>query len=181
MNKEADMVLHFWFEECEPVKWWKKDPDFDYEIKERFKYLMSKAEKGKLDNWADAPKTALALILLLDQFPRNAFRDTPQAFATDKKARSLTRIMLRRGHLEELSLNECIFSIMPLEHSENKVDQELCVELIGALGSENYLNYALAHKKVIDRFGRFPHRNAILGRANTPEEEEYLNQPGSGF
>ena len=142
---------------------------------------MIDAGKGDLDGWAESPKTALALILLLDQFPRNAFRDTREAFATDKKARALTRIMLERDYLEDLDLTECIFSILPLEHSENASDQALSVELIGALGNENYLKYAKSHQAIIDRFGRFPHRNAILGRANTPEEEEYLNQPGSGF
>ncbi len=181
MNKDADIILHFWFEESGPDKWWKKDPDFDYEIRERFKFLMSEAAEGNLDDWADSPKTALALVLLLDQFPRNGYRETPRAFETDKKARALTRIMLRRGYMEELNLNECVFSAMPLEHSENKADQALSVEIFEALGNENYLKYALAHNKVIDQFGRFPHRNAILGRPNTPAEEEYLSNPGSGF
>lgn len=181
MNKDADITLSFWFEESGPEKWYKKDLDFDYEIRERFKHLMIDAAEGDLDDWADAPKTALALILLLDQFPRNAFRDTLKAFATDKKARGLTRLMLARDYLEEFDLTECVFTILPLEHSENAGDQALCVELIGALGNENYLKYAKAHQAIIERFGRFPHRNAILGRPNTPEEEEYLNEPGSGF
>ena len=181
MNKDADIILSFWFEESGPSSWYKKDPDFDYEIRERFKHLMIDAAEGRLDDWADDPKTALALILLLDQFPRNAFRETEKAFATDKKARALTRIMLERDYLEELELNQCVFTILPLEHSENAGDQALSVELIGALGSEGTLKYAKSHQAVIDRFGRFPHRNACLGRANTPEEEEYLSQPGSGF
>ncbi len=181
MNKDADIILHFWFEEAGPEKWYKKDADFDYEIKARFLYLMEDAAAGKLDDWADEPESALALIILLDQFPRNVYRDTPKAFATDKKARALTRLMLERDYLENFDLTQCVYSILPLEHSENTEDQTLSVELIGALGNENYLKYAVAHKEIIDRFGRFPHRNAILGRENTPEEDKYLSQPGAGF
>lgn len=182
MNKDAEIILDFWFGEAGPDKWWKKDSAFDFEIKARFGALMEDAAAGKLDAWGlSSGLEALALILLLDQFPRNVYRGTAKAFATDKKARNLTLLALERDYLKGLSVDQCVFMFLPLEHSENPDDQALCVELFRELGNENYLKFALAHKAIIDRFGRFPHRNAALGRPSTPEEEEFLKGPNAGF
>lgn len=181
MTKDIDIILDFWFGEAGPAKWWKKDAEFDYEIKARFQHLMDDAAAGKLDGWAIDSRGALALILLLDQFPRNVYRGLPKAFATDAKAKNLTLLALKQDYTKGLGLDQCVFMFLPLEHSENLEDQELCVELMRALGNENYLKFALAHKAVIEQFGRFPHRNAILGRPNTPEEDAYLSEPGAGF
>jgi len=181
METEAHLVYEFWFEEAGPDKWWQKDADFDYEIKARFGYLAEQAAAGELDHWAGEPKSALALILLLDQFPRNIYRGTPQAFAADKKAKNLTLYALENDYLDDLSEDECCFFILPLEHSEDLCDQELCVSLFETLGNAFYLKFARAHKDVIEKFSRFPHRNAILGRPNTPEEEDYLKAPYAGF
>ncbi|MHA1543798.1 MAG: DUF924 family protein [Alphaproteobacteria bacterium] len=181
MNKDADIILHFWFKESPPERWWKKDQAFDYEIKARFGHLMKDAAAGRLDSWAGEVNSTLALILLLDQFPRNVYRGTAQAFATDEKARFLTLLALERDYIKDFDLNHCVFTFLPLEHSEDAGDQAMCVELFRALGNENYLNFALSHQEIITRFGHFPHRNAVLGRPNTPEEEEYLKDPKAGF
>jgi uncharacterized protein (DUF924 family) len=181
MNKDADIVLHFWFEEAGTAKWWKKDPDFDYEIKARFLPLMEDAAAGKLDAWAQDPKEALALVLLLDQFPRNVYRGQAQAFATDKKARFLTHLCLERDFLKGLTREETSFMLMPLMHSEDLGDQALCCELFRAMNKGEPHKFAEAHRDIIAKFGRFPHRNECLGRPNTPEEEEFLKDPNSGF
>ncbi len=174
-------IHDFWFVEAGPDKWWKKDAAFDDVIGQRFGTLVVEAVAGYLDSWAESPKGALALILLLDQFPRNIYRDTPGAFASDEKAKNLTLLALENDYLDDLSENEHCFFILPLEHSEDLKDQELCVSLFEAMGNKNDLNYAHAHKEIIEKFGRFPHRNSILRRKNTPEEEEYLKDPEAGF
>ena len=174
-------IHDFWFIGAGPDKWWQKDAAFDEVIQERFGTLVVEAAAGHLDSWAGTFKGALALILLLDQFPRNIFRGTSRAFASGEKAKNLTLLALENDYLDDMSEDECCFFILPLEHSEDLRDQQLCVSLFEALGNESYLKYAIAHKEVIEKFGRFPHRNAILGRKDTPEEKEYLKDPDAGF
>lgn len=174
-------IHDFWFIEAGPDKWWKKDEAFDALIKEEFEALVQQATAGHLDSWKETPKGALALIILLDQFPRNIYRGTRQAFATDEKAKDIALYAIAKGHDKTFNDDESCFTYLPLEHSEDLADQEKCVALFKALGNDFYLKFAIAHKKIIEDFGRFPHRNAILGRPNTPEEDEYLKDPDAGF
>ena len=176
-----DEILNFWFSEKVKPLWFKKSAEFDREIKQRFFDTYQLAKTGALADWRNASKDALALIIVLDQFPRNMFRNTPQAFATDKQAVELTKYAVSNNYQQNLSPEEQAFLYMPLMHSESKKDQAKCVELFTKLGKEDNLKFAIKHREVIDRFGRFPHRNQILGRQSTPEEKEFLTQPGSSF
>ena len=174
-------ILNFWFSERVKPLWFKKSADFDREIEQRFFDTYQLAKTGELDDWRDRSKNILALIIVLDQFPRNMFRNTPQAFATDNRAVELTKYAVSNNYQQNLSPEERTFLYMPLMHSENKKDQEKCVALFTKLGREDNLKFAIKHKEIIDRFDRFPHRNEILGRESTPEEKEFLTQPGSSF
>lgn len=174
-------IHDFWFIEAGPDKWWTQDAIFDEVIAERFGTLVEEAGAGHLDSWAGTLKGALALILLLDQFPRNIYRGTARAFASGEKAKNLTLLALGNDYLDDLSEDECCFLILPLEHSEEIRDQDLSVSQFETLGNQGYLKYAIAHKEIIEKFGRFPHRNVILGRRDTPEETEYLRDPEAGF
>jgi uncharacterized protein (DUF924 family) len=178
---EAQAVLDFWFRETEPEKWFKRDDAFDATVRARFADLHARATAGDCDGWAATPRGCLALVVLLDQFPRNMFRGEPPSFATDAAACALTKLALDRGFDADLSLREKQFLYMPLQHSEDAADQALSVERNGATGDAELLKYAEAHKRIVDRFGRFPHRNDVLGRATTPEEAGFLAQPGSSF
>ena len=182
MTKPQD-VLDFWLAPATRERWFDKDPDFDAEIRQNFEAAHGEALAGKLDRWLETAQGALALVILLDQFPRNMYRDTPRAFAADPKAREVTAAALARGHdLAVADQEHRMFLYLPLEHSEDAADQQRCVDLVRERCPDtDFLQWAVAHKEVIDRFGRFPHRNAILGRPNTPEEEEYLNDPDAGF
>lgn len=176
-------VLKFWFEECEPTDWF-KGAHLDELICKRFGDLVRSARKGQYDEWGESANGAngsLALIILLDQFTRNIFRDSAEAFVADCKAREIARAAVDRGYDRNMTVDQRTFMYLPFEHSEDIVDQIYAVELFTEMGNERYLSYAVAHRKIIDRFGRFPHRNAVLGRANTPEEEEYLSDPDAGF
>ena len=186
-------VLEFWFGAPGSVEhgslrkcWFEKDPAFDAEIRRRFLALVDEAAAGRLDGWADRPEGLLALIVLLDQFPRNLFRDAPRAFATDTQALALAQQALARGVDAQLMPVARAFIYLPFEHSEDLAMQDRAVSLFSALAKHgeafaSYLDYAERHRDVIRRFGRFPHRNAILGRASTPEEIAFLAQPGAGF
>lgn len=183
-------VLAFWFGadpslEGRRALWFGKDAATDALIRERFLPTHEAAARGDLDAWLDMPTSALALVVVLDQFPRNMFRDTPAAFATDARALDCARRVLERGWDAALSPAERMFLYLPFEHSEDLVDQRRSVKLFAALdavpGMADALDYALAHYCVIRRFGRFPHRNAILGRPSTAEETAFLAQPGSRF
>jgi uncharacterized protein (DUF924 family) len=178
-----DEVLDFWFSEQTRPRWWDKDEGFDAEVTRRFEAVHKDAAAGKLAEWERTPEGALALIVSLDQFPRNMYRGTPRAFATDDKARAAATAAIDRGH--DLAFDDAdhrMFFYLPLEHSERIEDQDRCVTLVRErCGDGDYPKYAEAHRDVIRRFGRFPHRNAILGRRNTPEEEAYLSEPGAGF
>jgi uncharacterized protein (DUF924 family) len=179
----APEVLGFWFggdAEYGVVhkRWFQKDPAFDAEVRRRF--LSLHGEVAGNSEWLDVPRECLARIIVLDQFPRNMFRGTPRAFATDGLALAAARHAIASGYDRDWLRVEKIFAYLPFEHSEALADQELACELMRPLGEEQY-DYALRHKAIIERFGRFPHRNPILGRESTPEEIEFLKQPGSGF
>jgi uncharacterized protein (DUF924 family) len=176
-----DDLLAFWFAPENRDRWFTPDPAFDAEIARRFAPLIADALAGRLAHWVEEPRGALALCLLLDQFPRNVWRGTPRAFAGDDQARRVAEEALARGHDQALAPEERLFLYLPFEHSESLADQERCVALMGQLGDAEWLDYAVRHRDIIARFGRFPHRNAILGRAGTAEELAFLQQPGSSF
>ena len=193
-------ILDFWFgKETDPEygtarsQWFAKNPDFDDQMRSLFLPHYQQAATGELDSWQAQPHSCLALIILLDQFPRNAFRDMPQAFATDHLALAVTNLALDRRFDQTLLPVQRWFIYLPLEHDENLVNQERSVQLFLALKDDprndpsndshsgDTYNYALRHQDIIAKFGRFPHRNAILGRKSTPAEAEFLQQPGSSF
>lgn len=174
-------ILNFWFSaEVKPF-WFKKNIEFDKKINQRFSNTYQLAKNGALTDWRSVPHNILALIIVLDQFPRNMFRNTPQAFAADDQAVELTKYAVARNFQQELSTEQQAFLYMPLMHSESKADQVQCVELFSNLGKADNLQFAIKHQEIINRFGRFPHRNQILGRKSTLEEQEFLTQPGSSF
>ncbi len=171
--------------------WWRKDARTDEQVRLRFEQTVQAAARRELDAWSSTAPGCLTLILLTDQFPRNMYRDTPQAFAFDALARGWCRQGLRTDMHRLLRPIERVFFYLPLEHAESLEDQEHCVTLFRALvdeldaarkpAFEGFLDYAIRHREVIARFGRFPHRNRILGRTSTPEEMAFLAQPGSSF
>lgn len=178
----AQQVLDFWFRECTPAQWFARDDAFDDRIRQRFGALRERAAKGELTGWRATPHGALAEILLLDQFSRNIYRDDPRAFAADPQARACLHAAIRAGHEAALTPAERSFLYMPLMHSEDISDQRLSVRLFGGPGvNPQSLPWAIKHMEIIERFGRFPHRNAVLGRESTAEETEFLKQPGSAF
>ena len=178
---EARAVLDFWFGEVETGKWFKKDAAFDEAVRARFAGLRTRAAAGGCEDWRATARGCLALIVVLDQFPRNMFRGDARSFATDAAALDVMRGALEQGFDAGLSPQEKQFLYMPLQHSENAADHARSVTLYAATGDADLLKWAEAHKAVIDRFGRFPHRNAILGRESTPEEEAFLKEKGSSF
>ena len=173
--------MKFWFEQTEPDQWFKKDPAFDAGIRERFlglhEVLVSCENHGLL---ADA-QTALAAVIVLDQMSRNMFRDTTRAFATDPLALWVAEAAIARGFDVGLTKDQRMFLYLPFQHSEDRQSQARGVALMASLGDAEQSKWAEAHRAIVDRFGRFPRRNAILGRASTPEETEFLKQPGSSF
>lgn len=176
-----DAVLDFWFSPTSRGNWFERSDAFDAAVAERLGPLHDKAAAGALDGWAESPSGLLALVILLDQVPRNIHRGTPQAFASDAKALALARLAVDRGLDAEFDEDGRLFLYLPLEHSESLADQERSVALFRALGHAEYLDYAIRHRDVIARFGRFPHRNAVLGRDSTAEELAFLEEPGSSF
>tara|TARA_R110002049_G_scaffold290144_1_gene473447 strand:- start:1395 stop:1934 length:540 start_codon:yes stop_codon:yes gene_type:complete len=179
MNK--DDVLNFWFSELEPKDWYKKDPSLDKLIKDRFLEVYHQACKGELWQWRETAEGRLAEIIVLDQFSRNMFRDQAQAFAYDSLAVALSQEACLQPQTHDLEVSMRAFAFMPLMHSESAKVHELAVKMFSSPGLENSLNFELKHKVIIDRFGRYPHRNKILGRVSTPEEIDFLNQPNSSF
>ena len=170
-------VLDFWFDR-DRKHWFEKNPAFDAEIRSRFLDRHETACGGSLEAWKTEPKSCLALVILLDQFPRNMFRGTARAFAADPLARDTARVILDRGWDKAMTADERMFAYLPFEHSEELGDQELSLKLFE--GNPNF-EWARRHWEIVRRFGRFPHRNVTLGRASTPDEIEFLKQPGSGF
>lgn len=174
-------VLNFWFNEIEPKQWWITDPAFDALLKERFLGLLEQAASGELYTWRASVSGRLAEIIVLDQFSRNIYRDTPAAFAQDAMALALAQEAISAGALDELNTDERSFLLMPFMHSESKLIHTQAEQLFKDFTSDKYYGYELRHKVIIDRFGRYPHRNSILGRTSTVEELEFLQQPGSSF
>jgi uncharacterized protein (DUF924 family) len=185
-------ILDFWFgregeEDYGEFRetWFTKDPEFDREVRDRFEGAYEEAAAGRLEHWKDEARSCLALIILLDQFTRNMFRGDPKTYATDDKAREAARHAVEHAYDRELTPYGRLFVYLPFEHSEDLEDQQFSVELFRGLaaemGSEELLGYAVRHLEIIELFGRFPHRNEILGRATTPEEAEFLRGPDSSF
>jgi uncharacterized protein (DUF924 family) len=185
-------VLDFWFgregeEDYGEFReaWFNRDPEFDREIRDRFEPVYEQAAAGRLDHWKSEARSCLALIVVLDQFPRNMYRGDARMYAADEKAREAARHAVEHAYDRELSPYGRLFMYLPFEHSEELDDQRLSVELFRGLatemGSEDLLGYAVRHLEIIERFGRFPHRNEILGRRTTPEETKFLSGPDSSF
>ncbi|OOV88129.1 hypothetical protein BTA35_0200820 [Oceanospirillum linum] len=174
-------VIEFWFKELSPQQWWIKDNALDQMIKTRFEATLNKAKEYGLADWRYQPRGRLAEIIVLDQFSRNIYRDSPEAFAVDDRAVQLTLAAIESGDDRSLTQQERLFVYMPLMHSENPEMHVIAIEVFSALGLEENLEFERKHKAIIDRFGRYPHRNAILGRESTPEELEFLKQPDSSF
>ncbi len=175
-------ILAFWFAPGMAERWFRKDPAFDVEVRARLQAPHEAAVAGGYAAWAESPRGALALVILLDQVPRNLYRDDPRAFASDAAALRVARAAIERGDDKRLEQVERLFLYLPLEHSESLADQEDCVRLFGMLDENpEWQDYAERHRDIIARFGRFPHRNAVLGRVCTPEEDEFLTRPGSSF
>ena len=173
-------VIQFWFAELTEAHWFARDAELDARIRDRFLALH---EQIVLSDGIDAAasRPLLAAVIVLDQFSRNMFRGTPRAFAADPIARRLARQAVSRGFDLSMTRDERHFVYLPFEHSEDREDQALSIHLIGQLGHDEWTRHALAHRSIIDRFGRFPHRNAILGRTSTPDELVLLNEPMGSF
>ena len=178
MVASATEVVTFW-QAAGPDRWFTKDDAFDKEIREQFFDTYEAAAAGKLSDWEQSAQGALALLILLDQFPRNMFRADARAFATDPLARAITAGAIVRGFDSQLPKELRGFFYLPFEHSEDLADQERCIALNKAIGDAENLKWAEIHANIIRRFGRFPHRNAALGRTTTPEEQAFLD--GGGF
>jgi|SRR5690554_1783997 len=176
-----ETVLHFWFAELNPVQWFEKDLNLDRLIKRRFGDLHRQVAACEHYAWRKRPRGRLAEIIVLDQFSRNIYRDSPKAFEQDSMALALAQEAIAVGADQSLQGVHRSFLYLPFMHSESLRIHEVAVELFSAPGLEENLDYELRHKVIIERFGRYPHRNALLGRVSTPEEEEFLRQPGSSF
>jgi len=190
-------VLEFWFgapdvdPDAQSAKWFKKDPAFDAEVRERFSSFHERIAAGELEEWRDEAASCLAYVIVLDQFSRNMFRDKPEAFASDPRALAATDGAIAAGLDEELDLAQRCFLYMPFMHAEDLDAQNRGIvafaRIVEAGDADerarwvNNLVYAVRHQKIIRRFGRFPHRNAVLGRDSTDEESAFLLQPGSSF
>ena len=178
---EKEEILNFWFKECKPEQWFKKNEDFDQMIENRFSIAIDDAIEGKMNSLEETETGCLALIILLDQFTRNVFRDTPHAFTGDKRALTLSQLCCDKDYLTNPEIHRRNFMLMPMMHSENLAVQDAALPLFKKYASEKDFEYAEKHRVIIARFGRFPHRNVILGRKSTNEELEFLKQPGSSF
>lgn len=176
-----DTVLHFWFEESTPQQWFAKDEAFDAAIRERFGQLHRRAAQAELWQWRSSARGRLAEVIVLDQFSRNLYRDSGAAFAHDGMALALAQEAVAQGLDRQLPPEQRSFLYMPWMHSESRLLQRESVRLFTELGRAENLHFARRHAEIIERFGRYPHRNAALGRTSTPEELAFLQQPGSSF
>lgn len=174
-------VIRFWYEESTEKDWFAKNTEYDNKIKDRFSGLHTMAKNCELEIWRSHPLGALAEVLLLDQFSRNIFRGQPESFAYDSLALVLTQRAIETGLADQLSQNEKWFLFMPYMHSESKIIHEQAMILFADLGIQSVIDFEIAHKKIIDRFGRYPHRNEVLGRTSTAEELEFLKEENSSF
>lgn len=187
LSNVIDAILTFWFGAAESdiygqarSEWFVKDPAFDAQIRSKFSRVIDAAAAGQLDMMAESPEGALALVVVLDQFSRNVYRDDARAFENDGHALRIARKALEQGYDAEVLPVMRKFLYLPFEHSENLADQERALELFATLGADD-LDWAQKHHAIIARFGRFPHRNAVLGRMSTPEEKAFLTEPDSSF
>ncbi len=188
---KAEEVLAFWFADTHVPQWFAGSAGFDERIRQHFAATVDAASSGRLDDWVHTPDGWLALVIVLDQFPRNLYRDDARAWACDDRALAIALTGMERGDDQRLPALQRAFVYMPLEHAEDVSLQERCVGLFTLLCaavvpeqralSEAFLDYARRHQRVIQRFGRFPHRNALLGRISTRAEQDYLATPGAGF
>ena len=197
---DPEVILHFWFGELDEhgradqatqARWWSKDPALDAEIRREFGSTLAAITRGELDAWLAAPRSRLAYIVVLDQFSRNMFRGTAGMFASDPLALRAALTGIDAGMDKALRLDERATFYMPLMHCEELATQERCIALFVALANElsgsarasmlNRVGYAERHRDIVKKFGRFPHRNALLGRASTPDELDFLDGPGSSF
>jgi uncharacterized protein (DUF924 family) len=169
-------VLFFWFDELQPAQWFAKDKVIDARIRGRFLALQRRVAAGD-ESVAMRHRPLLAAVIILDQFSRNLFRGTKRAFAADPLARELSRTAIKQRLDDAMNERERLFLYMPFEHSEDREDQAIAVDLISRLGNEGWSRDAIAHKRIIDQFGRFPHRNAILERASSQDETAFLREP----
>lgn len=174
-------ILRFWFEEIEPRLWWSADPAFDALLRERYLNLLEQASRAELADWRVSARGRLAEIIVLDQFSRNIHRDTPGAFAQDGMALVLSQHAVELGLHRELPAQQAAFLLMPFMHSESRLIHAQAEILFRDFTPEGNYKFELLHKGIIDRFGRYPHRNAILDRTSSEEEIEFLKQPGSRF
>lgn len=178
---KSEDILSFWFDEIDHKKWWVADPEFDALIRDRFGELLAQASQGELHAWRSGSRGRLAEIIVLDQFSRNVHRGTALAFSSDVIALVLAQEAITAGALGGLSPIECNFLLMPFMHSESQVIHAWAEQLYRDHAPGNNLEFELKHKAIIDRFGRYPHRNSILERASTAEEVEFLKGSGSSF
>lgn len=176
-----DNILTFWFEETAPKQWWGGSDEFDRQIASRFGAVHAAAERCELYGWRETPQGRLAEIIVLDQFSRNIFRNQARAFACDALALALAQTAVALHADQVLTIGQKAFLYMPYMHSESPTIHTLAVTLFSQAGLEGNLDFELRHKNIIDRFGRYPHRNAIIGRTSTPEEIDFLKTPGSLF
>ncbi|MDQ6980174.1 MAG: DUF924 family protein [Ghiorsea sp.] len=174
-------ILNFWFEELEPKQWFMKDMALDKTMTKRFYTTHDAAIAGELYLWRETAEGRLAEIIVLDQFSRNMFRDTPKAFASDTLALILAQEAIRQGDDQRIDIEQRAFMYMPYMHSESAMIHEQAEQLFSQAGAEYNYEFELKHKAIIDQFGRYPHRNEILGRTSTPEEIAFLKQPNTSF
>ncbi|MCB9988774.1 MAG: DUF924 domain-containing protein [Rhodospirillales bacterium] len=183
MRDTKSEVLHFWFKEIQPQQWYQVSDAFDREVRERFAVVYNMSKEGLCDGWKGDPDGCLALCLVLDQFPRLIYRDTPTAYDTDGKALLVAKYAVAKGFDHALPPMKRRFIYMPYRHSERLSDQIECVALFDSMKKDDPQGYehAVRHRDVIERFDRFPHRNKIMGRENTPEEEAFMAENPQGF
>ncbi|HYF84993.1 DUF924 family protein [Azospirillum sp.] len=182
VDKLIDEIVDFWFDEAMKPYWFRRSASFDRAVADTLGPHHEAAARGDYDHWMEDVDGCIALCVLLDQVPRNMFRDDPRAFATDAKARGVSDHAVANGFDLECTTDERIFLYLPYEHHEDLASQERSVALFTErVGDETAVRYALRHREIIQRFGRFPHRNAVLGRPGTPEEEAFLKEPDSSF
>lgn len=174
-------ILDFWFAHDTEPFWFAKRIDFDQKLTNLFQNTLQHAKQNELFSWRNSAQGRLAEVIVLDQFSRNIYRNTAAAFAQDGQALALAQEAIQQGLDQQLDPKQRCFLYLPFMHSESKLIHEQALTLFSALGDANSLNYELQHKQIIDHFGRYPHRNAILGRPSTPEELKFLQQPNSGF
>lgn len=181
MHGDWAAIISFWFEEIDRKLWWAKDISFDQALRERFGRVHDGAAKGELFGWRDSPAGRLAEVIVLDQFSRNIYRDDPRSFAFDGMALVLAQEAVRLGADTELEARKRAFLYMPYMHSESLLIHQQAETLFAAPGLEGNLEFERKHRAIVERFGRYPHRNAMLGRTSSPAELAFLKEPGSSF